>query len=125
MNETLSKRAIACPGFRWMPGMAFTATNTSHGYTSTGRVQPSDINAGSPTNGSWEALPDMSDPATLGCLLALVREAWCDPAASAEWRGSDGWWVWQSDPGAGPLARGWPSEAEALVAALEAAPRPA
>lgn len=57
-----------------------------------------------------------------GILLALVREAWGDPGIYAQYRGVDGWWVWESDPAKGTLARHWPSEAEALAAALEAAP---
>jgi len=67
-------------------------------------------------------VPDLDDPATLGCLLALVREAWGDPSMYAQDRGPDGWWVWQSPANAGTVARHWPSEAEALIAALEAAP---
>jgi hypothetical protein len=62
--------------------------------------------------------PDLTDPATLGCLLALVREATGDREA-------------HTVPG---VLRGWrcvvggiasvvaPTEAAALVAALEAAP---
>ena len=34
-----------------------------------------------------DALPDLTDPATLGCLLALVREAWQDPTITTHcWR---------------------------------------
>lgn len=67
-----------------------------------------------------DALPDLSDPATLGCLLALVREAWDDPFALVDYdrcnwglftRKHDCVWVCTAD-----------TEAEALVAALEAAP---
>jgi hypothetical protein len=61
-------------------------------------------------------LPDLSDSATLGCLLALVREAHGDVV----WLHYDcGVWVvcgLPEDPG------GSETEAEALVAALEAAP---
>ena len=63
-------------------------------------------------------LPDLTDPATLGCLLALVREAWVDPwvrvePMSREWR--------TLHSKAAPFCAG-PTEAAALVAALEAAP---
>jgi hypothetical protein len=78
-----------------------------------------------------DALPDLTDAATVGCLLALVRAAWgCAVVTSPEydyddeearqganvigWRTIEtaGWWM----VGEGA------SEAEALVAALEGAP---
>jgi hypothetical protein len=72
-------------------------------------------------------LPDLTDSATLGCLLSLVREAWGDntasTAATRELDKTTGWimdcWNPQS-----PLNKVGPfkTEAEALVAALEAAP---
>ena len=72
-------------------------------------------------------LPDLEDPASLGCLLALVRAAWHDEtiatAATREAGGQRGWVIEAWDPlspvnGIGPYC----TEAEALVAALEAAP---
>ena len=73
------------------------------------------------------ALPDLDDPATLGCLLALVREAWGDVRIVCEWhareRGDgvqDGWWIVDESGSVLPFTGG--HEAEALVAALEAAP---
>jgi hypothetical protein len=65
-----------------------------------------------------KGLPDFRDAATLGCLLALVRRAWGDPCMYLA--PADGWYVGKggrdSMPGEGP------TEAAALVAALEAAP---
>lgn len=70
--------------------------------------------------------PDLSDPATLGCLLALVREAWGDECACVlpvDYGPGDIMWVCQLTAGGRSLtARHWATEAEALVAALEAAP---
>jgi hypothetical protein len=73
-------------------------------------------------------LPDLSDPATLGCMLALVREAWDDPRLVAiyceAWNlgQSEGWAVQCTDNRLPVAGEDYPSEAEALVAALEGAP---
>ncbi len=69
--------------------------------------------------------PDWDDPATLGCLLALVRKAWDDPqvhAAPLCGMKNDhvGWRVWLGRDLT--LYFDGDTEAEALVAALEAAP---
>jgi hypothetical protein len=74
----LARRAIACPGWRWMPGMLALDTGL--------RLDE--------MTDDWEAeLPDFSDPATLGCLLALVREAWDDPHVYVAPDGEDEPWV--------------------------------
>jgi hypothetical protein len=63
-------------------------------------------------------LPDLQDPATLGCLLALVREAWGDSKTCARPDLEDDVWYVVTRSGLAFAA----SEAEALVAALESAP---
>ena len=103
----LSKRAIACKGFRWMPGMLSLPPQADRcqrdGQMMVGR------------------LPDLTDPATLGCLLALVREAWGDEHLHIG-RRIAGWGVWTSASTPMPQCVGkGDTEAEALVAALEAA----
>ena len=112
--DGLARRAVACAGWRWLPGMV-----DEYGDRAT-IVEP---------DGS--ILPDLTDPATLGCLLALVREAWGDDglacvtaaythASGYEFRVLGGHhhgstFQWMSE-------RRHATEAEALVAALEAAP---
>jgi hypothetical protein len=68
-----------------------------------------------------EAIPDLSDPATIGCLIALVREARREPGYAPSCLDAiEGAWVVET-PSRKRQTR-YASEAEALVAALEAAP---
>ena len=145
-QTALARRAVACPKWRLMPGM----------LTDEGRrvmhVWPDDLGI------HWshipescvvrdaDALPDLTDPATLGCLLALVREAWAQPEMCCGRSIAPGWGVYlalvreawgQDDVSASRYKERWcvevtppgglhyvygDTEAEALVAALEAAP---
>ena len=117
----LARRAIACKGWRWLPGM-LTATK----YRACGdrRTWPH-LQTGD-TLRSGLHVPDLTDPATLGCLLALVREAWGIPTAYVSHdrpeRREPGR-PWCIDFGDGSNMIGvFESEAGALVFALESAP---
>ena len=76
MNINLAKRAVACKHWRWMPGMlAVGRRNMPDAWFRLEERLPKLM-------GEWsQALPDLADPATLGCLLAMVREAWGMPVA--------------------------------------------
>lgn len=135
----LGRRAVACKHWRWMPGMYLLPhidgceccedRNFPRRAARIPAVFTTDID-----------VPDISDPATLGCLLHLVREAW----GSDEWsrsvvpvfNGIDAWTVGCLDMQGRkaprllflvnkitcmPVGIG-SSEAEALIIALEAAP---
>ena len=124
MMEELARRAVACDRWRWMPGMLGLSPKAGRW-----RVEQADLTAlcgagAGPASiheaGVW--LPDLDDPATVGCLLALVREAWGDRCLHvgllpARW----GVWTSQNMPLHESVGKGL-TEAEALVAALEAAP---
>ena len=119
--EALARRAVACPRWRWMPGMLRLRDapgKADHGKRE-GRAEARD----DWSYAEWPCLPDLTDPATLGCLLALVREAWSEPLLSVAWAGGR-WYVVQRILRSVDALR-WiqaATEAEALVAALEAAP---
>jgi len=110
-SDDLARRAVACKHWRWAPGMRYTLPTTSlHGRWKPGL--------------SPHIMPDLTDPATVGALLALVREAWGDPCiCTAVDNTGAGWWVdgWTAARPQVPSDL-HPTEAEALVAALEAAP---
>ena len=107
-TEALAFRAIACPAWRWLPGMLYRQ----------GAAENRPIIATAPIIRGG-GLPDLSDPATLGALLALVREAFGDPTLFAECHPIGARWQTHSVDG-GIFGEG-NSEAAALVAALEAA----
>ncbi len=92
----LGRRAVACKGWRWMPGMlALDSTAEEHParvidarrsvvYEDTdGAIHEAVV--------SRSDVPDLRDAATLGCVLALVREAWNMPrlalvCSNGRWR---------------------------------------
>lgn len=73
--------------------------------------------------GTAAARPDLDDPATLGCLLALVRKTLGDAEAYLVPGEKVGWdlhtWYWN---GTGERTFRGHTEAVALVVALESAP---
>lgn len=143
----LGRRAVACEGWRWMPGMlpigdrriCSVITETSEG------AMPQDVGTwvytqtGAERYSKWcgkGRLPDFSDPATLGCLEALVTEGWGVPVfvvlSVKGWALKAPWTSYDGRPYVGSLYVGsddaevldghYPSKAAALVAALEAVP---
>ena len=125
----LAKRVVACKSWRWMPGMLIHS-----GFRMTWVDETtfrSFDECGNEMYGSTDCLvPVFDDPATLGCLLALVREAFpgchAEPNGAPKWDGydeaeRDNWWAVFTCGPHRVMANG-ATEAEALVAALEAAP---
>ena len=135
----LARRLVACKHWpkQWVPGARGRA-NGGRGYTIRIGDQASEsdyplvyIADGdnlSDCDGleAWlehDALPDLTDPATLGCLLALVRKALDCPEAHVYYApNTDLWVVRWGHAGRGILTVDAATEAKALVAALEAAP---
>jgi len=118
----LAQRLVACKHFRWMPGMLDTEGDRWGGVTLHDGAREVLRAVTAPAQYAYEwrdRLPDLDDPATLGRLLALVREAWEDPLiCTANGYPTLRWWVKGRDV-PGTL---YNTEAEALGAALEAAP---
>ena len=119
----LAQRVVACSKWRWMRGMSLIvedAISSSNPELITW-ADPGGMGYYQHRSTTFGDLPDLTDPATLGCLLVLVREAWNDYTITTQFHPSAGtpdrkrWRVWQSG---NPIAYGT-SESEALVSALE------
>ena len=156
----LAQRAVACRHWRWMPGMRVQYIDYGEPTDGHGRYLGLGIQAGDlcvqwedyaprgHLGANWSTpqnfrpaphildvvLPDLTDPATLGCLLALVREAWdvgygenkyayiaVNPPVTPHM--GEPWSVVVCDHnGEWPFGFDGDTEAEALIEALEAAP---
>ena len=135
----LAQRAVACKEWMWMPGMRLRSLRRYLrivGCNADGSYRLSWDDPGRPVEGDTytiedlaKATPDLRDPATLGCLLALVREAWephrGDDSVVSTMQVGDKWGVgarYGSEGLAAIVLPAFDTEAEALVKALEAAP---
>lgn len=114
----LSQRLMKTKWFKWMPGMA---TYTPVPYTSPhlGRI----LSGEDDIFHLWreDTIPNLRDPATLGCLLFLVRKAWEMPTGIVvSYSSDDGLWgvSWSGATHGDWCGRG-KTEAEALVVSLE------
>lgn len=120
--EELARRAVACKHWRWMPGML-----SNKGLRVT-RCDDDGYVVGYYEHLSYIAecvkgsTPDFSDSPTVGALFYLVRNAW----GPTVYLIAQGGWLVQGArlPDGSTINLGIcrPTEVEALVAALEAAP---
>lgn len=143
----LGKRLVACKHFKWMPGMlcqrrlhtgewvpvrlmeaAYNATVIDYRFVERNAVPSMNQDAarimaeGYVTQSGWvlaeDLVPDLSDAATKGCVMQLLREMWGGKIVIT-W--GNGWWsieteevTWDNDL--------LPSFESGLLAAMEAAP---
>jgi hypothetical protein len=134
--KALGLRAVVCPGWRLMPGVVDCdgVRVLRVGEHTIDAFDPRANGIGGQVVMRAERLgpPDFRDPATLGCLLELVRQShgrdasaqlhrfcgdlWEPPCGDEE----EAWWVSVSDHM--QLFDEADTEAEALVVALEAVP---
>ena len=128
MSDELAKRAVACKSWRWMPGMLSSKGRIASVDTTLVKwISVYDEDAGEIESfydgGPNHALPDLTDPATIGCLLHLVRQHWGDGGAHTKrfcrYGGGEKWLCYAPSVFYPTLQTDGESEAEALVKALE------
>lgn len=145
MNLEFSKRFVQSKHWRWIPGIRLVGKYSGHpiriidfgerAFDVYDVENPENLlwwrepNLSGP-GGSYDGpyLPDLNDPATIGCILELVREVWknkrlvaiyCEAANPGQ---SEGWAIQTADNRIPIAGEDYSTEVEALLAALEAAP---
>ena len=116
--ETLGQRLMACKGFRWMAGML---DMDGHRVLKVYNGKPVICGDGIIDD---PPAPDLRDPATKGCAMALMRDRWPEAATFCAAPG-----VWTIDAPDEKWETVWilgedtqhmvSTEAEAIVAAME------
>ena len=80
--EELAKRAIACRFWEWMPGMLVIGEGRVLNYDDSQPDFDDDVGCDTGLSITYRSrmdgptLPDLADPATLGCLRVLVCRAY-------------------------------------------------
>jgi hypothetical protein len=110
--DELAEYAVTLDGWEWMDGVKVAQPN-NRGVARIG-----------PTFGSHMTIssdrPDLTDPATKGCVLAMVRKKWGHRFYVRPSKGNPKHWcaVCQDEERLIWVADGYPTEAHALIAAL-------
>jgi len=123
----IAKRAVACKGWRWMPGMLTLDGRRVVGVDGDVLVLHYADEHKCYQRWAEDAEPEFMDAATRGCLLWLVRQALADGTATVSYDEFDGTFYCMArheldgKPYWGVVTKA-DTEVEALVAALEAAP---
>ena len=139
-NPELARRLLRCRHFRWMPGMllrpngcASKAADRVAGVNETHIQTWAESWPADGPRGMWVRysrdrmaahVPDLTDHATLGCLLAMVAKAHSYSIDDVHVvRTTGGWsvWLFRADGSSARVVTREPGRVEALVAALEAA----
>jgi hypothetical protein len=115
-QKDLARRFVACKHWRWMPGMLARYSEGKSWYRLT-EADSYGIGPNCRPPDRRTAWPDLADPATLGCILALVRDATGDRRIHCRVRAN----VYRVYSGVSPIGPWMESEEEALLLALEAA----
>jgi hypothetical protein len=114
----IAKRAVACKGWRWMPGMLTLDGRRVVGVDGDVLVLHYADEHKCYQRWTEDAEPDLGDPATVGCLRELVKAAWSSEYVFTLYSTDRASWIVKH----GKMLVEAGTEVEALVAALEAAP---
>jgi len=110
--DELARAVVRYNQWRWMPGMRAYSPNLDRYWRVT--IDPNTDELDGPDGGVTDWIPDLEDPATLGCLLALVRAAYNCPDIHIVPRTAQGTWHAKGSCFVCTGCEGY-SEAEALV----------
>ena len=129
--QDVALKAAAARNWRWLAGALARGEDPTTGDPGWLRVREfhNRLTLGGQAHQLTRPYPDLNDPATVGCLLALVREAWephrGDDSVVSTMQVGDKWGVgarYGSEGLAAIVLPAFDTEAEALIKALEAAP---